>query len=128
MSLVATLHTAHQIMRRTVTEACGHNITPSQALVLAALAENEGVSQTVLTAKTGIDRSTLADLVRRLLKSGHLTRRRVREDARRYAVTLTPLGRDTAQRFGKAEGKIAAALRAQIKGVDKLAILPIAAE
>jgi len=42
---------------------------------------------------TGIDRSTLADVVRRLSKKGLLQRRRTREDARAYAVKLTDEGR-----------------------------------
>jgi DNA-binding MarR family transcriptional regulator len=45
-----------------------------------------------LVEKTGIDRSTLADVVRRILKKGLLQRRRTREDARAYAVKLTEEG------------------------------------
>ncbi|MEQ1712378.1 MAG: MarR family winged helix-turn-helix transcriptional regulator, partial [Hyphomicrobium sp.] len=49
-------------------------------------------SQTNLVDKTGIDRSTLADIVRRMLKKGLLQRRRTKEDARAYAVKLTEEG------------------------------------
>ena len=42
--------------------------------------------------RTGIDRSTLADIVRRMLKKGLLQRRRTKEDARAYAVKLTEEG------------------------------------
>ena len=45
-----------------------------------------------MVEKTGIDRSTLADIVRRMLKKGLLQRRRTREDARAYAVKLTEQG------------------------------------
>jgi DNA-binding MarR family transcriptional regulator len=37
--------------------------TASQASVLVAILHNEGVSQTALVEKTGIDRSTLAELL-----------------------------------------------------------------
>ena len=67
-------------------------ITPRQYAVLLTVAQNEGLSQTHLVAHTGIDRSTLADIIRRMLKKGLLQRRRTREDARAYAVKLTEEG------------------------------------
>lgn len=68
------------------------DLTPRQYAVLITVANNEGLSQTHLVEKTGIDRSTLADIVRRMLKKGLLQRRRTREDARAYAVKLTEEG------------------------------------
>ena len=67
-------------------------ITPRQYAVLVTVAHNEGLSQTHLVELTGIDRSTLADVVRRMLKKGLLQRRRTKEDARAYAVKLTDEG------------------------------------
>lgn len=69
------------------------DLTPRQYAVLTTVAANEGVSQTGLVERTGIDRSTLADIVRRMMKKGLLQRRRTREDARAYAVRLTEEGR-----------------------------------
>ncbi|MFA6141219.1 MAG: MarR family winged helix-turn-helix transcriptional regulator [Hyphomicrobium sp.] len=68
------------------------DLTPRQYAVLVAVSQNEGVSQTHLVEKTGVDRSTLADIVRRMLKKGLLQRRRTKEDARAYAVKLTDEG------------------------------------
>jgi DNA-binding MarR family transcriptional regulator len=68
-------------------------LTPRQYAVLVTVAGNEGLSQTGLVERTGIDRSTLADIVRRMLKKGMLQRRRTKEDARAYAVKLTEEGR-----------------------------------
>lgn len=68
------------------------DLTPRQYAVLLTVSQNEGLSQTQLVDKTGIDRSTLADIVRRMLKKGLLSRRRTREDARAYAVKLTDEG------------------------------------
>lgn len=68
------------------------DLTPRQYAVLLTVSQNEGLSQTQLVDKTGIDRSTLADIVRRMLKKGLLSRRRTREDARAYAVRLTEDG------------------------------------
>lgn len=74
------------------TEIGSDELTPRQFAVLVAVSQNEGLSQTHLVERTGIDRSTLADIVRRMLKKGLLQRRRTREDARAYAVKLTEEG------------------------------------
>jgi DNA-binding MarR family transcriptional regulator len=68
------------------------DLTPRQISVLVTVARNEGLSQVGIVERTGIDRSTLADIVRRLQKKGLLHRRRAREDARAYTVRLTDEG------------------------------------
>ncbi len=73
-------------------ELGGGDLTPRQFAVLVTVSQNEGLSQTHLVDRTGIDRSTLADIVRRMLKKGLLQRRRTKEDARAYAVKLTEEG------------------------------------
>ena len=69
------------------------DLTPRQYAVLLAVAQNEDISQTGLVTTTGIDRSTLADVVRRLVERGFLQRRRTRADARMYAVRISAKGR-----------------------------------
>jgi len=69
------------------------SLTPRQLAVLTTIAKHEGLSQTGIVDLTGIDRSTLADMVRRMVKKGLLQRRRTKEDARAYAVRLTDEGR-----------------------------------
>ena len=68
-------------------------LTPRQLAILMTVARDEGASQTKIVDATGIDRSTLADIVKRLCRKGLLQRRRTREDARAYAVKLTGEGR-----------------------------------
>jgi MarR family transcriptional regulator, temperature-dependent positive regulator of motility len=70
-----------------------NGLTPRQLAVLMAVAENDGASQTRIVDRTGIDRSTLTDLVRRLKKKGFLQRRRAPLDQRAYMVKLTDEGR-----------------------------------
>ena len=70
-------------------------LTHRQFTVLSAVDGNEGKSQTELVKITGIDRSTLADLVSRLMAQGYLQRRRSKEDARTNAIRLTPIGKKT---------------------------------
>lgn len=74
-------------------ETGDRDLTKQQYLVLCALEQHEGVSQTALVNATGIDRSTLAEMVRRMLERGLLTRKRTDEDARANAVAITPPGR-----------------------------------
>jgi DNA-binding MarR family transcriptional regulator len=74
-------------------EVTGADLTPRQFAVLAALETLESASQTQIVEATGIDRSTLADIVKRLVKRGLLNRRRSRSDARAYVVRLTPEGK-----------------------------------
>lgn len=67
--------------------------TPRQFEVLHVVAQNEGLSQTDLVRHTGIDRSTLADMIARMMKKGLLSRKRTKEDARANAVSITAAGR-----------------------------------
>jgi DNA-binding MarR family transcriptional regulator len=68
-------------------------LTQRQYTVLAAVNEHDGVSQTDMVKMTGIDRSTLADLVARLLAQGYLQRRRSKEDGRTNSVRITAAGK-----------------------------------
>ncbi|MBA4210183.1 MAG: MarR family transcriptional regulator [Parvibaculum sp.] len=69
------------------------SLTPRQFIVLFAVNEEEGLSQTDLVNRTGIDRSTLADMISRMIKNGLLARKRTAEDARANSVRLTAAGR-----------------------------------
>ena len=74
-------------------EAGARDLTKQQFTVLSALEHNDGVSQTALVETTGIDRSTLAEMVRRMLDRGLLSRERTEEDQRANAVAITPTGK-----------------------------------
>jgi DNA-binding MarR family transcriptional regulator len=67
-------------------------LTPRQFAVLTAVSQQEGLTQTDLVERTGIDRSTLADIVARLLGRGLIQRRRAKDDARAYAIKLSAQG------------------------------------
>lgn len=100
-----------------IAEMAGLDLTPRQFAVLITVSMNEGLSQTDLVMLTGIDRSTLADIVRRMLKKGLLQRRRTREDARAYAVKLTDEGI-----------RILAAARPKVEAVDARILLALTSE
>lgn len=94
----SAIHLLHRAGQRAgdifADEMAGDGLTPRQFAVLVAVAGNEGQSQTDLVERTGIDRSTLADIIRRMLKKGLLSRKRTKTDARAYAVRLTQQGHD----------------------------------
>ena len=71
--------------------------TPRQFEVLHTVAQNEGLSQTDLVRATGIDRSTLADMIARMIKKGLLSRQRTKDDARANAVSITASGKRVLQ-------------------------------
>ena len=94
--LQSALHLLHRAGQRADNLFAGHvdnALTPRQFAILQAVAEADGLSQTGIMAATGIDRSSTADLVGRLVSHGWLHRRRTKRDARLYAVRLTPEGR-----------------------------------
>ena len=66
--------------------------------MLAAADEREGATQADLVRITGIDRSTLADMARRMMGKGLLERERSALDARANAVRLTAAGREASLR------------------------------
>lgn len=89
------LHRAQQFAADHFAKAMpkGERLTQRQFAVLAATAANEGLNQSKLVKATGIDRSTLAELVARMAEKDVLTRTKVRGDARANAIHLTEKGR-----------------------------------
>jgi DNA-binding MarR family transcriptional regulator len=92
-SALHLLHRAGQCAEVLFTnETAKAALTPRQYAVLVCVGQNPDISQTGLVEQTGVDRSTLADVVRRLVKKGLLQRKRTKQDARMYAVRLTAKG------------------------------------
>lgn len=90
------LHRAQQLASDRFAFLVGENgVTLRQFAVLAAIAETPGVSQADLVRATGIDRSTLADMMLRMEKRGWVARSPSTTDARAKAVALAPAGRTT---------------------------------
>jgi DNA-binding MarR family transcriptional regulator len=93
-SISHLLHRAVQISADLYTEQAGPEaITPRQFAVLKAVAEAEGATQSQLVRSTGVDRSTLAELLTRLTARGLVARLRSAGDARVNQVSLTESGR-----------------------------------
>lgn len=87
------LHRAQQLAADRFSKLVGDKgVTLRQFAVLAAIQETPGLNQTELVRVTGIDRSTLADMILRMEKRGWISRAASDADARANAVRLAPAG------------------------------------
>jgi DNA-binding MarR family transcriptional regulator len=74
-------------------QAVGENgLRPPQFAVLTTVYQNPGLNQTHLVDKTGIDRSTIADMIDRMVARGYIARKRDAADQRVNTVWITDAG------------------------------------
>ncbi len=73
-------------------EEVGPGPTPRQFAILVAIAQNPGLTQTELVTVTGVDRSTVGDMVTRLVRRGLIRRRRSGRDQRANTLVVLPAG------------------------------------
>ena len=112
-------HLMHRVLQLALDiyadEAGADGLTQRQFAVLEAVSHKSGLTQTDLVRATGIDRSTLADLVARMTTKGLLDRAQSAIDARAKAVTLSAAGQAALD-----------AARPRVEAADKriLALLP----
>ena len=88
----------------------GLDVTTTQYTVLVVAGEKDGLSQQDIINATGIDRSTVSQVVQLLVRKGLVKRRRTRHDARAYAVSLTDAGKDVLKTSEPIVGRIEDAL------------------
>lgn len=89
-------------------------LTPRQYALLEAVAADDGATQSRLVAATGVDRSTLAELVARLVDRGLLDRSRSGSDARANQVRLTAAGRERLEATRPGAARVDEALLARL--------------
>lgn len=112
-------HLMHRVLQLALDiyseEAGSDGLTQRQFAVLEAVSQKSGLTQTDLVRATGIDRSTLADLVSRMTVKGLLDREKSSIDARAKAVRLSPKGQEALD-----------AARPRVEAADKriMALLP----
>lgn len=97
--LVRRLHQIHVAMFH---EECGNfSITPVQFGLLTILEGKSPLDQVTLAAEVGIDRTNVADVVKRLEGRGLVERRANQSDRRTRLVSITEDGRMFRQRVQK---------------------------
>ena len=112
-------HLMHRVLQLALDiyteEAGADGLTQRQFAVLEAVSHKAGLTQTDLVRATGIDRSTLADLVARMTTKGLLDREKYTLDARAKAVRLSDAGQAALD-----------AARPRVEAADKriMALLP----
>lgn len=86
------LHRAEQLASERFAQLVGDTITLRQFLLLAAISEQPGLSQSELGRVTGVDRSTLADMMAKMEGRGWIVRTPSTSDGRAYSVLLGQAG------------------------------------
>ena len=100
-------------------ESSTSDLTKQQFTVLAAVEQNEGISQTDLVGLTGIDRSTLAEMIRRMIDKGLLDRERTETDQRANAVRIAAAGKKALRGARTASERVERALLASLPAGDR---------
>jgi DNA-binding MarR family transcriptional regulator len=95
------------------------DLTKQQFTVLSAVEQNEGMSQTDLVNITGIDRSTLAEMIRRMIEKGFLDRERTESDQRANAVRIATGGRKALRSARSASERVERALLSALSSADR---------
>ena len=104
-------------------ESGANDLTKQQFTVLAAVEQNEGMSQTDLVAITGIDRSTLAEMIRRMIDKGLLDRERTEADQRANAVRIAMAGKKALRGARTASDRVERTLLASLNATDRARFL-----
>ena len=98
--LIRRLHQIHYALF--FEECAGFGITPVQYGLLTILSTNPNADQVTLANALGIDRTNVADVLRRLEQGGLIRRKRSVEDRRMVLARLTPAG----ERHGRAHASL----------------------
>ena len=94
--LVRRLHQIH--MGLFAEECSGEDLTPIQFGILTVLQNGEEMDQLTLSTSVGIDRTSGADVIRRLERRGYVTREPSDRDRRAKIIRITDLGKDCVSR------------------------------
>lgn len=73
-------------------EVRSRRITARQFTLLIAVSQRPGLTQSDLVDATGIDRSTVGEMIERLVQRGHLHRKRSGSDQRANLLYVQPTG------------------------------------
>jgi DNA-binding MarR family transcriptional regulator len=101
--------------------------TLRQALVMAIIGEGQRkampCSQTDVVEASGIDRTTVASIMRRLAQRKLIARRRRRFDQRAYDLTITGQGADEMRLLRRIADETYADVRERVIGLEGLAVI-----
>lgn len=111
----------HQRSYELFTQIVGSDVTRQQIALLIALQKRSGASQNDLVILTGFDKSTLKEMLGRMIKRGWVSRERDPEDSRAWQINLTEAGRilleERLSRVKQVQQEILAPLPAELRDV-----------
>lgn len=113
---------AQQLHLATWARVASAEITSAQYSILVVLDRAAEASQRQLCDEVDLDRSTVADLVRRMEKAGLISRQRAAADARRNVVTLTELGAAERARLAPKAVQVQRELTARLDSEESAAL------
>lgn len=102
--------------------------TPRQFAILLTVYQNDGINQTDLVQLSGVDRSTLTEMLKRMVDRGLLRRERAPEDLRTNVLHITDRGLEMLRRAqpaaARAQDRILAPIPEDRRG-DAMAMLEL---
>lgn len=123
---VRKLEQASDVLWSNAAAQTGNTCSLRQVIVLDAIDRanraGKAPSQTLIVTETGIDRSTLADVTRRLVRNGMIKRYRRADDCRTYAIEVTELGMVELKAGRRAAVKAASTLNRHVDGLAGIAL------
>ena len=103
------------------------DLTKPQFTVLSAVEQHDGISQTQLVALTKIDRSTLAEMLHRMLEKELVVRERTAEDARANALHIASSGKKALRTARAANERVEKGLLASLSAPDRARFIKLLA-
>jgi MarR family transcriptional regulator, lower aerobic nicotinate degradation pathway regulator len=100
-----------------------YDLTPQQFGLLAFLWLEDGLSQTELSARSQIDRSTMGGLIDRLEKEGMVERRHHPEDRRAYQVFLTLKGKSLEEELSAVANQVLRKVTAPLTAQEQTTLI-----
>ncbi|HWV41733.1 MarR family transcriptional regulator [Pseudorhodoplanes sp.] len=111
-----------------IEECAAFDLTPVQYAALVAIADNEGIDATRLSAQIAFDRSTLGNVLERLETRGFVERYPSPDDKRIKLLKLTAQGRAVARRAEAPVSRAQERILAPLSPKDRRVFLELLAQ
>jgi DNA-binding MarR family transcriptional regulator len=114
-----------QVIHQLWTASVSTDTTPPQFVVLNSLRAAPDIDQRTLGERACLDRSTVADVVARLVQRGLIRRVRDPHDGRRNVLRLTTRGENTHTEVAQRAQTMNEQLLAPLSGAEQLALVEL---
>jgi MarR family transcriptional regulator, lower aerobic nicotinate degradation pathway regulator len=108
----------HQVSTAYFAEECGGDLTAVQYAALVAIGAHPGIDATRLSEIIYFDRSTIGDVLDRMVGKDWIRRASTSTDRRIKLLEITPAGQDVLQQVEPAIGRVQERLLAPLSSVE----------